>query len=291
MITIPSLEELLKAGVHFGHRTSRWHPKMAPYIFGSRAGVHVIDVEKTQEILENMSGEIESLIANGGSIWFIGTKQQTQPIVEKYAIEAKMPFVNRRWLGGTFTNFETINKLIKEYLGLKDKREKGDLKKYTKLEQLQFDRKIDELHEKIGGLADVKDLPEAIFIVDLRHDKTAAVEARKRGVKVFAICDTNINPKLADVVIPANDDSVRAVSLITRLVAEAVNSGRSKQKGVAIAKKKAASEIEVALKENDKATVEELDLEVSEKLAKEKEELEKEASSVSRKPAAKNKKK
>lgn len=289
MITIPSLEELLKAGVHFGHRTSRWHPKMAQYIFGARAGVHVIDIEKTQEILENMVGQIESLVANGGTIWFIGTKQQTQPIVEKYAVEAKMPFVNRRWLGGTFTNFGEISKLIKEYLDLKDKREKGDLKKYTKLEQLQFDRKIDELHEKIGGLADVKELPEAIFIVDLRHDKTAAVEARKRGVKVFAICDTNINPKLADVVIPANDDSVRAVALITRLVAEAASSGRAKQKGVAMAKKKAQKEIEVAVKENDKASVEDLDLELSEKLAKEKQEQEKEASS--RKPAPKRKKK
>lgn len=289
MITIPSLEELLKAGVHFGHRTSRWHPKMAPFIFGARAGVHVIDVEKTQEILENMVGQIESLVANGGTIWFIGTKQQTQPIVEKYAIEAKMPFVNRRWLGGTFTNFGEISKLIKEYLDLKDKREKGDLKKYTKLEQLQFDRKIDELHEKIGGLADVKELPDAIFVVDLRHDKTAAVEARKKGVKVFAICDTNINPKLADIVIPANDDSVRAVSLITRLVAEAASSGRGQQKGVAMAKKKAQKEIEVAVKENDKASVEDLDLELSEKLAKEKQEQEKEASS--RKPAPKRKKK
>lgn len=290
MITIPSLEELLKAGVHFGHRTSRWHPKMAPFIFGTRAGIHVIDIEKTQEILENMVGEIESLVANGGNIWFVGTKQQTQSIIEKYAIEAKMPFVNRRWLGGTFTNFGEISKLIKEYLDLKDKREKGDLKKYTKLEQLQFDRKIDELHEKIGGLSDVKELPEAIFIVDLKHDKTAAVEARKMGVKVFGICDTNINPKLADVIIPANDDSVKAVSLISRLVSESIVSGRSKQKGVAMAKKKAAkSDIEVAVKENDKASVEDLDIELSEKLAKEKEEQEKESSP--RKSAPKKKKK
>lgn len=287
MSNIPSLEELLKAGVHFGHRTSRWHPKMAEYIFGARSGVHVIDVEKTQAILEDVLNKISTISANGGSIWFIATKQQLKPISEKYAVESKSPFVNTRWLGGTFTNFDEIKKLIRTYLDLKDKRDKGDLKKYTKLEQLQFSRKIEELYDKIGGLADVTDLPEAIFLPDLRTDKTAAVEARKRGIKVIAICDTNVNPDLADIVIPANDDSIKSVTLISRLVAEAINEGRKNKKAYATKVKKAEEKVDV--KADDKASVEDLDIEVSEKLAKEKIEAKVEGSA--KKPATKAKKK
>lgn len=282
MVKIPSLEELLKAGVHFGHRTSRWHPKMNQYIFGARSGVHVIDVEKTQEILERVTQQVQNIVANGGTIWFIGTKQQAQDIVEKYGTEAKTPFVNRRWLGGTFTNFEEIRKLSRKYLDLKDKNAKGELKKYTKLEQLQFGRLIEELEGKIGGIANAADLPEAIFILDVRTDKTAAVEARKRGIKVFAICDTNVNPGLVDVVIPANDDSVKALALITRLMAEAVTAGRAQQKA-APAKQAAqptaiATDVEVSSK--SQSTVEELDIEMNEKLAQEKRDLEKEAGAI-----------
>ncbi len=283
-IKIPSLEELLKAGVHFGHRTSRWHPKMAQYIFGARAGVHVIDVEKTQEILERVTQQVQNIVANGGNIWFIGTKPQSQAVVEKYATEAKVSYVNRRWLGGTFTNFEEIYKLSRKYLDLKDKNAKGELKKYTKLEQLQFARLIEELEGKIGGIANSSTLPQAIFVLDLRFDKTAVLEARKRGITVIAICDTNVNPALADIVIPSNDDSVKAIALITRLIAESVTAGRAQQKvaaaKVVITPVKGGTVADVKVAEKSQETVADLDIEMNEKIAKEKMELEKAAGAV-----------
>lgn len=227
-MAIPTLTDLLKAGVHFGHRTSRWHPAMRQYIFGVRKGVHIIDIEQTKAQLEKAMGEIEEIVAKGGKIMFIGTKPQVQDMVEKYATECGMPYVSSRWLGGTFTNFEEIRKLVKEFLDLQDKREKGELRKYTKLEQLQFDRKIDELDQKIGGLTTLTNLPEAVFVFDMRYDKTAVAEANKTGVKVFALCDTNVNPKMADVVIPANDDAMSSLTLMGKLVMEAVRVGKAR---------------------------------------------------------------
>lgn len=225
---IPTLTDLLKAGVHFGHRTSRWHPAMKQYIFGVRHGVHIIDIEQTKDQLEKALSEIEQIVAKGGKVMFIGTKPQVQDLTEKYAVECGMPYVNGRWLGGTFTNFDEIRKLVKQYLDLKDKREKGELRKYTKLEQLQFDRKIDELEERIGGLTTLNGLPDAVFVFDMRHDKTAVAEANKMDVKVIALCDTNVNPKNANIVIPANDDAMSSLTLMGKLVMEAVKAGKSK---------------------------------------------------------------
>lgn len=268
MPKIPVILDLLKAGVHFGHRTSRWHPKMKPYIFGVRNGIHVIDVEKTQAALESTLSYVEELTARGGSILFIGTKGHIQSLVEKYATESGMPYVNTRWLGGTFTNFPQIERLIKNYLDLKDKREKGELKKYTKLEQLQLDRKIDELEEKIGGISILKKLPEAIFVLDVRHDKTAIVEAKKRGIKVIAVCDTNVNPILIDYVIPANDDSIQSLTMMTRLISESAKVGKARAKVVPVVKQKKSDDVRV--KESARATVEDLDDEVKDQLVKEK---------------------
>jgi small subunit ribosomal protein S2 len=227
---VPTLTDLLKAGVHFGHRTSRWHPAMRQYIFGVRKGVHVIDIEQTKAQVEKAMGEIEEIVTKGGKIMFIGTKPQAQDMVEKYATECGMPFVSGRWLGGTFTNFEEIRKLVKQFLDLTDKRGKGELKKYTKLEQLQFDRKIEELDEKIGGLTTLTKLPDAVFVFDMRHDKTAVAEARKTGVKVFALCDTNVNPRNADLVIPANDDAMSSLTLMGKIVMESVKIGSARAK-------------------------------------------------------------
>lgn len=273
MPKIPSLEEMLKAGVHFGHRTSRWHPKMAPYIFGVRGGVHVINVEETQKMLEKTLSYVEDVIARGGVVLFIGTKKQITGVVEKTAQACGMPYINNRWLGGTFTNFSEIQKLIKKYLELKEKREKGELKKYTKLEQLQFDRKIEELEEKIGGISTLKKLPEAIFVFDAHNEKTAMYEAGKQNVKVIAICDTNINPTEVDYVIPANDDSVRSLELIGSVVADSVNAGKKKQgMAAAPAKKNAKEDGDVAVTAKDRESVDALDDEVKEELAREKQE-------------------
>ncbi|RMD50907.1 30S ribosomal protein S2 [Candidatus Parcubacteria bacterium] len=233
MPKIPSLEDLLKAGVHFGHRTSKWHPKMQPYIFGEKEGVHIIDIEQTQSALEKALPAVEEMVAAGQEIVFVGTKPQAQRIIEKYALEAGVPYVSERWLGGTFTNFGEIQKLVKKFIDLRDKRDKGELKKYTKLEQLQFDRKIDELDEKIGGLVLLKKAPAMVYIVDVKHDKTALMEAKKKGITVVALADTNINPELIDYPIPANDDAVGSITLITKLIAEAAKVGKARAKNSA----------------------------------------------------------
>ncbi len=278
MPTIPSLKDMLKAGVHFGHRASRWHPKMAPFIFGKRSGVHVIDLEKTQVQLKESLDFVENLVARGGTLLFVGTKKQYQEVLESHATRVGAPFINTRWLGGTFTNFGEIRKLIKQYLDLKDKREKGELRKYTKLEQLQFDRKIEELEEKIGGISGITKLPEAIYVLDVRHEKTAVQEARKCGVKVVAICDTNVNVSKIDYVIPANDDSIASVTMITRLIADAVQVGKARAKTSreqAAQRAVAAKEGVVAVKAEAKAVVEDLDDTVKESLVREKAETKK----------------
>lgn len=273
MPKIPSLEEMLKAGVHFGHRTSRWHPKMAPFIFGVRGGVHIIDVEKTQDMLEDTLEYIKRLVSRGGNVLFIGTKKQITGIVQKSAEACDMPYINNRWLGGTFTNFSEIQKLIKTYLDLKDKRDKGELKKYTKLEQLQFDRKIEDLEEKIGGISSLKKLPDAMFVFDVHNEKTAIHEAKKSGIKIIAVCDTNVNPTDIDKVIPANDDSIKSLEMVGKLVAEAVNEGKKAPKENEAPKKapKGGSEA-VDVTSESKETVEDLDDELKDKLAREREE-------------------
>ncbi len=237
MPNIPTLEDLLKAGVHFGHQTSRWHPKMKQYIFGERQNIHIIDIEQTQVLLEKTLKYVEDTMANGSNIVLVGTKSQVQSVIEKYALDAGVPYVSTRWLGGTFTNFPEFHKLIKNFIDLRDKREKGELRKYTKLEQLQFDRKIEELDVKIGGLTTLKKLPELVFIADMKHDKTAMMEARKRGMKVIALCDTNTNPELVDFPIPANDDAIGSITLITKLIAEAAKAGKARAKNSATDKK------------------------------------------------------
>lgn len=274
MPNIPSLEEMLKSGVHFGHRTSRWHPKMQPYIFGVRNGIHVIDVEQTQARLEKALGFLSDVAARGGHVVFIGTKKQITDVVEKTAVSCGMSFINNRWLGGTFTNFSEIQKLIKQYLELIEKREKGELKKYTKLEQLQFDRKIAELDEKIGGISALKKLPDAIFVFDVRNEKTAIHEAKIQGIKVIAVCDTNVNPDDVDYVIPANDDSIMSIQMIGRLAAQAIAEGKKAPKKTEAPKveKKGKKEDKVDVTKDSKEAVEDLDDKLKDELAKEKEE-------------------
>lgn len=232
MPNVPAITDLLKSGVHFGHRTERWHPKMKQYIHGEKKGVHIIDVEQTRSLLESALTFTEELIARGGVVLFVSTKPQAQEIIEKYATECGMPYVNGRWLGGTLTNFKEIQKLVKEYLDLKDKRDKGELKKYTKYEQLKLTRKIEELEVKIGGITTMKKVPQAMIVLDMRVDKTAVLEARNTGVKIVGICDTNANPDMTDYPVPANDDAIGSLMLITRMFADAVKEGKKRVKVV-----------------------------------------------------------
>lgn len=233
---MPSLVEMLQAGVHFGHQTSRWHPKMNQFIFGSRGGIHIVDLAKTQAMLPQALDYVKSVVARGGNVLFVGTKRQAQPIVRKYAEQCGMPHVTGRWLGGTLTNFAQLKITLKRLRTLKDQREKGELKKYTKKEQIILDREILEMEDKVGGIQMLEKPPEAIFVVDIRTEKTAVDEANTTGTKVVAICDTNVNPDGVDYVIPSNDDAVKAIELMTRLVAEAVQEGKEEAKKLALAK-------------------------------------------------------
>jgi small subunit ribosomal protein S2 len=270
-VKLPSMEDMLKAGVHFGHQSAKWHPKMKPYIFGIRQGVHVINVEKTQEQLTEALNYITETVAKGGVILFVGTKRQAQAIVAKYGLDAEMPYVSTRWLGGTLTNFPQIQRLIRHYLDLKDKRTKGDLKKYTKLEQLQFDREIEELEEKIGGISTMQRLPDALFIVDARMEKTAMREALSVHIPMVGLVDSNVNPVGIKYVIPANDDASASIEMITRLVAEAVKEGRAKAATARAAQVAAAArpnaEEEFKVSDKSKEVVEDLDDKVKEELA------------------------
>jgi len=220
---------MLKAGVHFGHSTSRWHPKMKEYIHGSRGHVHIIDLEKTKQQLADALEYVRGVVARGGKIMFVGTKDQSKAIVQKYAESCEMPYVTERWLGGTLTNFHQIKKSIKRLRKLKDQRDKGELRKYTKKEQLLLGREIEDMQVKLGGVEKLERVPDVLMALDVRFDKTAIEEAKVIGMNVVALCDTNVNPKLIDYIIPGNDDSVRSIEMICALMADAVKIGKAER--------------------------------------------------------------
>jgi small subunit ribosomal protein S2 len=225
MTTIPSLLEMLQAGVHFGHQKSKWHPKMEKYIFGDRQGIHIIDLESTRERLEKACTFAKQVAARGGTILFVGTKRQAVDIVAKSAEACGMPYVNKRWLGGTLTNYVNMAQLLRKYKDLKRNLEKGELGKYTKFEQQKFGEQVKAYDDKIGGLVNMTRIPDAIFILDIRKDKTAFQEAERRGVKVIAICDTNVNPSNVAYPIPANDDAVKSIEIIANTLTNAIKEG------------------------------------------------------------------
>lgn len=222
----PTLAELLQAGVHFGHQRSKWHPKMKKFIFGERQGIHIINLEETQKALTDALAFARQTAARGGVILFVGTKKQASDIVAVAATQAGMPFVNKRWLGGTLTNFVNMAQLLRKYRDLKRKLEKGELTKYTKFEQMKFAEQVKAYDEKLGGLIDLMRIPDAVFILDIRKDKTALDEAVRRGVKIIALCDSNVNPTPVDYCIPANDDAVKSLELLATLMANAIKEGR-----------------------------------------------------------------
>jgi len=225
MSKLPSLVEWLQAGAHFGHRTSRWHPKMKSYLFGERGGFHIIDTEQTLAKVEEAAAFVKGVVARGGIVLFVGTKHQAKAIVEQYAKRCHMPYVTERWLGGTLTNFPQVRRSVKQLMKYKDQEEKGELRKYTKKEQLMIRRQIADMEHKLGGIQEMERVPDAIFVCDLRCDKTAIAEALSSQIKIIAICDTNGNPTHVDHVIPANDDSVKTIELICKVLCESVEEG------------------------------------------------------------------
>lgn len=225
MPTTPSLLEMLQAGVHFGHQKSKWHPKMKKFIFGERQGIHIIDLEKTQKSLDKACAFAKQTASRGGVILFVGTKKQAVDYVAKAAESCGMPYVNKRWLGGTLTNYVNMAHLLRGYKDLKRKVEKGELGKYTKFEQQKFAEQVAGYDDKIGGLINMTRIPDAVFIMDIRKDKTALEEATRRGVKVIAVCDTNVNPSDVQYPIPANDDAIKSIELMANTVAAAIKEG------------------------------------------------------------------
>lgn len=224
---IPSIEQMLQSGVHFGHQTSRWHPKMKPFIFTQRNGVHIINLEKTQAQLEETLSVVKDMAAQGKTILFVSTKPQARSIVKKAAQECGMPYLVDRWIGGMLTNFQEIKKLIEKYKMLTEQKETGELEKYTKKEQLEITKELEKMSHYLGGLVDLNKLPDAIFVPALQREKTAVVEANKVGVPIIGITDTNANPDKAAYIIPANDDAVKAIDLMVNTVKDAIAAGKT----------------------------------------------------------------
>lgn len=217
-----NIEEMTQAVVYSGHRVSKLHPRMKPYVSGVKNTVHTINLEKTVEKFDEALTFIKTLISEGKNLLIVGTKVPSKDLVRKNAEEAGLPYVNTRWLGGTFTNFETILKRVNYFKDLVSQKEKGALEKYTKKERLDINKEIEALRTKFEGIQNMKKLPEAVLVLDMMKDGTAAKEARKKGIKIIAVCDTNIDPNLADYPIPANDDAMSSIKYILEKIKEAV---------------------------------------------------------------------
>jgi small subunit ribosomal protein S2 len=225
-MAVVSMRQLLEAGVHFGHQTRRWNPKMKRFILGERNGIYLIDLRKTLIGVESAYSFVRDLVADGGTILFVGTKKQTQGPVAEYAEACNMPFVNQRWLGGMLTNFATVSGRVKRMQELRAMQAAGDFEGMPKREALQHTRELEKLSRNLGGIANLERLPNAVFVIDTKKEHIAVTEARKLGLPVVAVVDTNCDPDVIDYVIPGNDDAIRSGSLMCRVIADAVVEGR-----------------------------------------------------------------
>ncbi len=221
-----ALEDLLAAGTHFGHLTRRWNPKMKPYIFMERNGIHIIDLKKTQDMLDTACDAVGDIVAQGKRLLFVGTKKQAKDIIRQAAVDSGQNYVTERWLGGMLTNFATIRKSIKRLTNIEKMESDGTFDKITKKERLMISREKDRLNKILSGIVDMNRLPGALVIVDIKKEHIAVKEARNLGIPVIAIVDTNCDPDMADVVIPGNDDSARTIELVTRAMVLAIAEGR-----------------------------------------------------------------
>lgn len=220
------LEDLLKSGVHFGHLTRRWDPKMKPYIFMERNGIHIIDLQKTLKNLEQAYNAVKEIAATGDPILFVGTKKQAKDILKAEAMRCEMPYVVERWLGGTLTNFSTIKKSVRHLENLEKMVLDGTVEKLTKKERLHIEREIEKMKKVFAGIQDLKKIPGALFVVDIKKEEIAVREAQKLRVPIVAIVDTNCDPTQINYPIPGNDDSTKSITTITRVIADAILEGR-----------------------------------------------------------------
>ena len=222
-----TMREMLEAGVHFGHQTRFWNPKMAPFIFGHRNKIHIINLEKTLPMFQDALKFVRQVASNRGTVLFVGTKRQSREVIAEEAARAGMPYVDSRWLGGTLTNFKTVKGSIKRLKDMTVAKEAGDWEKLSKKEALTNERDLDKLQKSLGGIQDLNGVPDAIFIVDVGYHKIAITEANKLGIPVIAIVDTNHSPEGVDYIVPGNDDSSKAVVLYVRGIADAILEGKA----------------------------------------------------------------
>lgn len=253
MVKVPSLMEMLKAGVHFGHQRSRWHPQMKPFIFGVRNSVHIIDLDKTAEELQKALDYVKTLASQGKVILFVGTKKQAREAVKAAAQAAGMPYIVERWIGGLLTNFGEFKKRMKKYKSLKEMVATGEIEKYTKKEQGDIKKEIEHMDKYLLGLESLEKMPDALYLADVRVEKTALAETQRMHVPTVAVCDSNVNPTKVTYPIPANDDAVQAITMMANLVSEAVKEGKAdyvKQRG-ALEEEKAAKKETRALRKEE----------------------------------------
>jgi len=246
-----TMKQLLEAGVHFGHQTRRWNPKMKPFIFGERNGIHIIDLQQTLHYFEIAYEFVVNLVAQGGKILFVGTKKQAQETVKEEAERCGMYYVVNRWLGGTLTNFRTIRQSVEKLKKLETWFEDGTIERFTKKERLKLERLKNKLEKNLAGIKNMETLPQALYIVDPVHEEIAVREARKLGIPIIAIVDTNCDPDLIDYIIPGNDDAIRAIKLITSKIADAC------LEGLEIYKERIAAQTDKEISLEEKLTEEE----------------------------------
>lgn len=269
MPATPLIKELLEAGVHFGHRTKQWNPKMSRFIFGEKNRIYIIDLEKTEQCLRQAQEFLRGVAAKGGEVLIIGTKRQAQEIVAAQAQRCQMPYVDKRWAGGTLTNFQTIRKRIKRYQELKTMKEDGTFERITKKERVMLGREMVKLEQALSGMIGITRLPDALFVVDAAKESLAVKEARRLGIPIVAMVDTNCDPDLITYPVPSNDDAIRAIKLITTLIADSILEGRNQfltgQAAEALVKEK---EAEAAVEVNAVEVPEEIVEAVEEKILK-----------------------
>ena len=227
-MTVVSMRELLEAGVHFGHQTRRWNPKMRRFIFTERGGIYIIDLQQTLALIEEAHAFARNIAERGGSVLFVGTKKQSQDSVAEEAARVGMPYVNHRWLGGLLTNWRTISERISRLHDLRRLRDEGQLELLPSKERISMIAELEKLEMNLGGVADMKSLPDAVFVVDLRKEQLAVREARRLSLPIIALVDTNCDPDDADFIIPGNDDAIRSCSLVVRAIANAIEAGKTK---------------------------------------------------------------
>ncbi|HLC70093.1 MAG TPA: 30S ribosomal protein S2 [Patescibacteria group bacterium] len=227
MVKLPTLLEMLQAGVHFGHQRGRWHPKMQEYIFGVRNNVHIIDLEKTLVELTRTLEYVKNLASEGKIILFVATKRQARDLVKAAALACGMPFLVERWIGGMLTNFDEVKKRLRKYNTMMEEIRSGEIEKYPKREQIKMKKEVEKMERYLAGIRDLDKMPDALYIADMRTEKTALIEAEKKNVTVVSVCDTNVNPEDADYIIPANDDAVNSIRLMADLIATTVNEGKA----------------------------------------------------------------